>query len=201
MKEYEVTIVETLRKSIKVDATTREEAIAAVVELWNKGEIELNSDHFVGADFDCDMGQELEGSKQIDVLLVEPGEYARMATINADLSSMREIVGGDIQEACFFDDPVSVVCNEEGEINKLPMNRAIRDSEGRVIDVVAGTFFICGAEGESFSSLPKNLRKKYEERFKNPEVFLQMGQSILAVPTEPSVINGRAERKAPVVEL
>ena len=36
MKEFEVTITETLQKSITVEAATREEAQAMVEEMWDK---------------------------------------------------------------------------------------------------------------------------------------------------------------------
>ena len=201
MKEFEVTITETLQKSITVEAATREEAQAMVEEMWDKGDVVLDADHFVGAEFSCNDGQEIEADKPIEVLLVEPGQYARMTTIGSSLEDMQKVVGGYIQEAPFFRDPVTLVCNEEGKISGLPLNRAIRDDDGKIIDVVAGTFFICGAEGDHFSSIPKELQKKYEEKFKKPEAFLKMGRSIMAIPTEPTAANPKPDRKAPGMEL
>ena len=51
MKEFEVTITETLQKSITVEAATREEAQAMVEEMWDKGDVVLDADDFVGAEF------------------------------------------------------------------------------------------------------------------------------------------------------
>lgn len=201
MKEFEVTITETLQKKVTVEAATQEEAQSMVEEMWDKGDVVLDADHFVGADFDCNDGQEIEESKSIEVLLVKPGQYARMATIGSDLESMQKVVGGDIQEACFFQDPVSVICNEEGKISGMPLNRAIRSEDGKILDIVAGTFFICGAEEEDFSSLPKEFRKKYEDMFKKPETFLKMGRSIMAIPTEPAAAKAKPEKKSPGIEL
>ena len=48
MKEFEVTITETLQKSITVDAATREEAQAIVEEMWDRGDVVLDADHSVG---------------------------------------------------------------------------------------------------------------------------------------------------------
>ena len=172
-----------------------------VEEMWDKGDVVLDADHFVGAEFSCNDGQEIEADKPIEVLLVEPGQYARMTTIGSSLDDMQKVVGGYIQEAPFFRDPVTLVCNEEGKISGLPLNRAIRDDDGKIIDVVAGTFFICGAEGDHFSSIPTELQKKYEETFKKPEAFLKMGRSIMAIPTEPTVANPKPDRKAPGMEL
>lgn len=131
MKEFEVTITETLQKSITVEAATKEEAQAMVEEMWDKGDVVLDADHFVGAEFSCNDGQEIEADKPIEVLLVEPGQYARMTTIGSSLEDMQKVVGGYIQEAPFFRDPVTLVCNEEGKISGLPLNRAIRDDDGK----------------------------------------------------------------------
>ena len=76
MKEFEVTITETLQKAVTVEAATREEAQAMVEEMWDKGDVVLDADNFVGADFACDNGHEIEENKSIEVLLVEPGQYA-----------------------------------------------------------------------------------------------------------------------------
>ena len=89
MKEFEVTITETLQKSITVEAATREEAQAMVEEMWDKGDVVLDADHFVGAEFSCNDGQEIEADKPIEVLLVEPGQYARMTTIGSSLRICR----------------------------------------------------------------------------------------------------------------
>ena len=59
MKEFEVTITETLQKSVTVEASTREEAQAMVEEMWDKGDVVLDADNFVGADFTCDSGHEI----------------------------------------------------------------------------------------------------------------------------------------------
>lgn len=65
MKEFEVTITETLQKSIMVEAATREEAQAMVEEMWDRGDVVLDADHFVSAEFSCDDGQEIEADKPI----------------------------------------------------------------------------------------------------------------------------------------
>ena len=42
-----------------------------------------------------------------------------------------------------FDDPIALVCNEEGKLLGLPLNRSLRDSCGQNYDAIAGTFFLC----------------------------------------------------------
>ena len=45
--------------------------------------------------------------------------------------------------------------NARRELEGKPLNRALRDEEGEIYDIIAGTFFICGAppDNEKFTSL------------------------------------------------
>ena len=191
MKEFDVTITETLEKKITVEALSKDEAEQAVRDMWNDEDIILDADDFIDVSFNTDDGKELSAvneSKKLDVLLVEPGQYARMTTIDAGLKSLQKTVGGDIEAAYFFDDPVALVCQEEGKINGSELNRAVRDADGEILDIIAGKFFICGLGEEDFTSLPEGLQKKYEDMFHQPETFLKMGRSITAIPIEPKVM-------------
>lgn len=131
--------------------------------------------------------KEFDGTDTLDVLLVEPGQYAKMVTIDAGLKSLQDTVGGNIEAAYFFDDPVALVCQEEGKLNGSTLNRAVRDEDGEIVDIVAGRFFICGLGDDDFASLPDSFQKKYEDMFHQPETFLKMGQKIIALPMEPKV--------------
>ena len=51
MKTYEVTITETLQKTVEVEANSREEAERQVEQRWNNSEYILDADSFVGVDF------------------------------------------------------------------------------------------------------------------------------------------------------
>ena len=182
---------ETLEKKITVEAMSKDEAEQAVRDMWNDADIILDAEDFIDVSFNTDDGQELSAvndSKKLDVLLVEPGQYARMTTIDAGLKSLQKTVGGDIEAAYFFDDPVALVCQEEGKINGSELNRAVRDADGEILDIIAGKFFICGLGEEDFASLPEGLKKKYEDMFHQPETFLKMGRSITAIPIEPKVM-------------
>ena len=101
---------------------------------------------------------------------MEPGQYARMTTIGSSLEDMQKVVGGYIQEAPFFRDPVTLVCNE-GQNFGLPLNRAIRDDDGKIIDVVAGTFFICGAEAITSPPFRRSFRKSTRRSSKSRRRF------------------------------
>ena len=64
-------------------------------------------------------------SEKINVLLIEPGKYPKQIEIEDTLEAMQETVGGYIEEYMPFDDEVAIVCNEEGKMNGLPLNRAV----------------------------------------------------------------------------
>ena len=185
MKEFEVTITETLQKSVVVEADSKDDAIQMVEDMWKGADIILDSENFVGVEYESDNGKEIEKTNELEVLLVEPGQYAKMTTIEAGLSSMQNIVGGNIQAAYFFEEPVAIVCNEEGKINGSELNRAVKDENGKMLDIIAGTFFVCGLGDENFISLQPEHRAKFEKMFKNPEAFLKMGKGIMSIPIEP----------------
>ena len=123
----------------------------------------------------------------IRVLLIEPGKPPEMREISDTLQSMQEAVGGYIEEYMPFDDDVALVVNEEGKINGLPLNRAIRDEDGTLLDIIAGPFFICSApiESESYQSLTPEMEEKYREKFRNPERFYMTDQGIHIVQDQP----------------
>ena len=109
------------------------------------------------------------------ILVVEPMKIPRVIDIDGSLESMQKIVGGLIQVIYPFDNPeVALVCNDEGKIMGLPFNRALRDDEGEIYDVIAGTFFLCQApaDSDSFESLNEEQIKQYKEKYSNPEIYI-----------------------------
>jgi len=111
----------------------------------------------------------------IEVIMVRPMEKAEVATITDSLEAMQGLVGGYIEEYMPFEDEVAIICNEEGKINGLPLNRENTDENGRLQEIMAGPFFICYAplESERFLSMPEDLKDKYLEMFKEPELFFR----------------------------
>ncbi len=121
----------------------------------------------------------------MEVLLVEPGKEARMTEVSNDLRSLQSLVGGYIEATYPFDDPVALVCNDEGKIMQMPLNRAPRGEDGKIYDAIAGPFFICGLGEDNFCSLPKELQAKYMEKFRWPENFLVVGGNLVATQDKP----------------
>ena len=107
------------------------------------------------------------------VLLVEPGDYPKSVSVDGSLKSLQDLVGGLIQAIYPFEDPVAIICNEEGKLEGLEPNRALRHPEThQVYDIICGSFFICGLGEDDFDDLSPVLLEKYREMFYYPELFI-----------------------------
>ena len=115
------------------------------------------------------------------VIMVEPRKAAYVTEIGDDLKSMQKVVGGLIQAVYPFVELVTLVCNEEGKINGLPLNRALYDDKGDIYDIISGTFFVCGLSEDNFDSIPDELIGKFLEKFRDPEIFMKIGEKIIAI--------------------
>lgn len=127
----------------------------------------------------------MKPEEKITVVLLEPDKMARVAEIDSSLKGMQHIVGGAIEAAYYFEEEVCVVCNDEGKINGMPLNRAVYGRDKKMLDVIAGSAFICDCSGENFNSLSKEQISRYMEKFKYPEVFFQSMDGIKAQPFKP----------------
>lgn len=118
------------------------------------------------------------------ILLVEPGKAPILKEIDGSLKSMQEIVGGTIQAIYPFEEPVALICNDEGKLLGLPLNRGLRDEEGRIYDIVAGTFFLCGAPEDSdhLENIPDSLAERFQKRFHAPETFVRLNGKLFCIP-------------------
>ena len=126
------------------------------------------------------------GEELLRVLLVEPGNRPRTVELPHTLEAMQQTVGGLIQAVYPFEEPVALVCNDEGKLLGLPLNRGLRAEDGTLYDIVCGTFFLCAAppDSDSFVSLSEAQLVRYEERFHSPEVFLRLNGQIICLPEE-----------------
>ena len=120
------------------------------------------------------------------VLAIQPGKMPEQVELDGSLESMQAFVGGSIQAVYPFSDPfsdpVAIICNDEGKLMELEHNRALRDEDGNIYDILCGPFFICGLGEEDFTSLPEDLLQKYAKRFQHPELFLRINGGLMVVP-------------------
>ena len=111
------------------------------------------------------------------VLIVEPLKKPYAKKITNSLSSMQEIVGGLIQAIYpFEDDPeIALICNDEGKLLGLPLNRALRDEDGSIYDVVSGTFFLCSAPSNryNFAGLSDEQTARYMKKYEKIEIYIR----------------------------
>lgn len=134
---------------------------------------------------DFDPARVPEKEETIRVVLLEPGKQARVADLDASLEGLQKAVGGWIEAVYPFEEEVCLVCNEEGKLEGLPLNRAIR-YEGQITDIIAGPCFICSCNKANFGSLTKAQQMKYLKMFRYPEHFIKVNNQIVGLPYNPN---------------
>ena len=195
MKSFDIEITETLQRTVSVIADSREEAEQMVDDGWHNGDYVLDSEDFIDVDFKTVGEKEMsKDKKELDVLLVKPNEYPQKVTIGAELKDLQEAVGGTITATYPFTDPVAIVCNDEGKLLGLPMNRALRDEHGQTYDVRTGNFLVVGLGKEDFASLSPELAQKYEQHFHQPETFIRLGGHLVILPTPDEAVQPSEEK-------
>lgn len=102
-------------------------------------------------------------------LLIAPEKEPKQVCFENTLENLQGFVGGWIESVCPFNDEVAIICNEEGKLDGLPLNRTI--STDCFHDIIAGNFLVVGCDGEKFCSLTEDQIERYKEMFKEPEIF------------------------------
>lgn len=110
---------------------------------------------------------------RIKVIVAEPKKEPYVKEVTNNLESFQKLVGGDIEiHPSFFshDFEYDFILNEEGKINKLPLNRFIWDGS----DVASGNLIIvkCDNDTGEFIDLTDDDIKFLLEQIKEkcPEV-------------------------------
>ena len=110
-------------------------------------------------------------TKEITVLMVEPGKHPKVTTLKDDLDSLQKAVsiGADYQgliEFVSLGNGDCIMCNEEGKLIGLDGNRRLGN------DILVGVFYIMSEneDGELVSLSEKKI-KRYTELFWEPETF------------------------------
>lgn len=172
-------------------------SVSDVVEVVEGNEVEkgfyfCDTFGFKKVDFEPSLTEDIVSKNMITVLYVQANHYPKTVSIDNTLEAMQKLVGGYIEEYMPFEDEVAIVCNEEGKMNGLPLNRAIyAEGSKEMIEIIAGDFFIAYAPvgSEDFKDLPKDLEEKYREKFKYPERFYKQNNEIKAYQVKPKERN------------
>lgn len=127
----------------------------------------------------------------MNVLVVEPGYTPYEKEIDG-LADMQAIVGGTIQGIYPYQEPVAIVCNDEGMINGLPFNRSVPGGYGGVY----GTFFICGLGTDDFCTLPPDQVMRFKKEYHCAEILLgAKGNTPITLRVQPRTHNQRTQQK------
>ena len=196
MKKFDVEITETLQRKVSVEAASQEDAERMVTQAWNNQDYVLDSGDFTGVDFKTVGEHELAVTRTMDVLLVQPNDYPKKISVGTELEDLQDMVGGDIEVTYPFEDEVAIILNESGKINGLPLNRAIYTEDGDMQDIYAGDFLVVGLTEDDFGSLPSEQMQKVEEKFHQPQMFVRMGRSIMAIPVPDDMVKKMEEKAA-----
>lgn len=122
-------------------------------------------------------------SRPMTVLIIKPGQRPKPQEIDGSLESMQSIVGGELQ-AIYPTEDVALVFNKDAFVQNFPQNRGVSDADGKFLDIIHGTFFLCGAPEDSnyFKSLTEDQMQQYAETFASPEAFLNLGGRTIILP-------------------
>lgn len=102
---------------------------------------------------------------RIRILKIEPQKSPYEKEINNDLEGIQGEVEG-LFECIYLDDNCILVCNEEGKLNGMELNRRVGN------DIIAGPFFIVGdSEDGEFISLTDDQIEQYTEEFGKIQEF------------------------------
>ncbi len=105
-------------------------SVSDIVQVWDGGDEEVgfyycDSIGFRKVEFDPEKAVDKSRENFITALLIKPGCEPERVEIGRDLRSLQAAVEGDIEQfPCFADDAV-IICNEEGKLEGLPLNRAV----------------------------------------------------------------------------
>ena len=120
--------------------------------------------------------------RSMTILKISPGHKPELTSIPHTPEAMQAVVGGTIESVYPFEDPVALVCNEEGKLLGQEPNRAIRDPDTEeIIDMICGTFFVCGLTEDNFGSLTGEQITYYSKLFEYPELFLWNGSRLIVL--------------------
>ena len=110
------------------------------------------------------------------ILVCEAGKHPAVKEIEHTLKNLQDIVGGYIEAIYPYEEPVGLVCNEDGIALNLPLNRIV---EG--YGVIRGTFFVCGLTEEDFCGLTDEQIDRYSKLFWDIQHFIPTSDGLMPI--------------------
>jgi len=99
------------------------------------------------------------------IIAIRVGKEPVVEDIEKGLAALQKFVGGNIEGlAPVHDDDgggIGLIFHDEGKLEGLPMNRALRFEDGRIYDIVCGKFLVSrfNDEGESCDVTDEDVAK------------------------------------------
>ena len=110
--------------------------------------------------------------KNIAAMLIEPGKEPELICIEPTGKRIRELVGGPAEFTWPIGDGICVAVSETGKLDGLPLNRSVRDSDGKILDIYAGNMLLRGDHSDDeFDSLTAEDVILAAECFGRPETW------------------------------
>ena len=91
--------------------------------------------------------------REVVVLVVEPGKTPEVRRIRPTTEAVREMVGGDAEEICPFDEPAAIAYNRDGDRLHLAGNLLLKNGSGQPYALIRGTFLVIGVSSGAYVSL------------------------------------------------
>ena len=119
-------------------------------------------------------------SNKIKVVLCAPGEIAKIIELDNELEALQATVNGYIEMVPCLSGNLTIVCNEEAKLNGEVPNRALIYRE-RIIDIIHGTFFVCGREDGELISLTDQDVASVLKVYEKPQAFVYDAQGKMQI--------------------
>lgn len=111
-------------------------------------------------------------NERIIVMIIDSLDEPILTTVNSDFKSLQKIVGGLIEYSWCPDCPgIDIICNEEGKLMRLPLNRALT-SNNKLYDIIAGRMILASTNELGVTcSLSLSQVKSTYKYFQKPQLF------------------------------
>lgn len=183
MEKYVVTVRETRRQEIEVEAESAELAREKIKEKWCQwGHAYLDKTAFDHVTIEAELSPKQR--EEITYLYVPVGKSPEVRTVIKDSEMMRRLLR-EYRRARPLEENVALMSRGTNQ----PLNRALYGENHDLQAVIAGDFLIFNApwdKGDYESLTPEQLHK-YCEQFKYPEKFVKNGDefSVISIKTKP----------------
>ncbi len=111
--------------------------------------------------------------RTLRVIALHPLYKAAVITIENTLEAKQNFVGGLIEAVDLDEDGVTIICNENGKVLGLPVNRCLYDKRGCLYDAICGPALVVGSGYSNFCSLNDEQIQKYLEKFRYPQQLIR----------------------------